>query len=65
MTDAQKILISIVATLCTAAIISSAKAIVDVQVLKAEHLSVKEMLHDAKEERNIISDDIKTILQKL
>lgn len=61
----MKILITVFSTLFVAAIIASAKAIVDVEVLKAENMNIKEHLVDAKADRKIIKANIVKILEKL
>ena len=60
----KKTALSIMGTLFIAAIISSAKAIVDVQVLKAENINIKSMLNTAADDRKIIKADIKTLLAR-
>lgn len=61
----MKMITTILVTLFTAAIIASAKSIIDVEVIKAENINIKQHLIDAKSDRSIIKKDIKDILKKL
>ena len=61
----MKLLKTIFATLFCAAIVTSAKAIIDVEVLKNENKNVRQLLNEAKDERKEIRQDIKNVLDKL
>ena len=58
----MKIIGVVLVTLFTAAIMASAKAIVDVAVLQKENENVHALLINAREDRKVIHKDIKDIL---
>lgn len=61
----KKIVGAIFVTLFCASIIASAKAIVDVAVLKEKNKNNHALLLEAKSERILIRGDIKDILDKI
>jgi len=61
----MKLFGTIFAALFVAAILASAKAIVDVEVLKSENITNRQLLIEVKNEQKIIRKDIKSILGKL
>lgn len=60
----MKILTGVITTLLTVTIITSAKAIIDVHVLKAENRNVKELLIETRSDIKIIKEDIKHLLER-
>ncbi len=60
----MKIITGVITTLIAVTIITSAKAIIDVNIIKVENKNVKELLIETRSDIKIIKEDIKHLLER-